>query len=386
MELLLKRITNLLTVKSIITLTMLAVFAFLTIRSGSWLTAYAGGYRGSVTGTARLDISGATFQNNIAATYCGDIGSVEMIIANTTVAKSSNYAIYMGPLDYTATYKHGSVQGDSVLTLGENVSATAVYGSARTNGHIYGDAVVILKGADLSQVPVKEKYPETKGTAAGHKLILAADITADVTLDSAYTLDLNGHDITGSLTVNGTMTVYDSATDDYTVADGVCGEITGAVTGTLAAKEGYIAAGNGFHKFGGQYISSVSLRPRNAGIYYSATVLADEVLMEALETGVAVSLADMPGTDFETDEDTLYATGTHGVLVQNILKGDSEDADRAITDIYAASFVKLPDGTVLVSEETVAYSLYDVLLLVRDQYPDEFADFVETHNIENWFI
>ena len=35
MEMFIKRITNLLTVKSIITLTMLAVFAWLTIRSGS---------------------------------------------------------------------------------------------------------------------------------------------------------------------------------------------------------------------------------------------------------------------------------------------------------------------------------------------------------------
>ena len=351
-----------------------------TIRSGSWLTAYAGGYRGSVTGTARLDISGASFQNNIAATYCGDIGSVEMTVANTTVAKSSNYAIYMGPLDYTATYKQGAVLGDCLLTLGENVSAAAVYGSPRTNGHIYGDAVVILKGADLSQVPVKEKYPDTKGTTAGHTLILAADIATNVTMDSAYELDLNGHDITGNLTVSGTLTVYDSATDDYTVADGICGEITGTVTGTLIAAEGYIAAGNGFHKFGGQYIRSVSLRPRNAGIYYSATVLADEILLKELETGVAVSLVNMPGTDFETDGDTLYATGTHGVLVQNILKGDSEDADRAITDIYAASYVKLPDGTVLVSEETVAYSLFDVLMLLKAQNPQAYEAFVNTWN------
>ncbi|MBR4863168.1 MAG: hypothetical protein IKU07_01225, partial [Oscillospiraceae bacterium] len=249
-----------------------------TIRSGNWLTVYAGGYRGSVTGTAKLDISGATVQNNIAATYCGNMGSVEMTVANTTVVNASNYAIYMGPLDYSATYKTGAVLGDSVLTLGKNVSAAAVYGSARTNGHIYGDAVVILKGADLSGLPVLAKYAETMGTTAGHKMILGADIAESFTLDSAFTLDLAGHDITGNLTVNGSVTVYDSATDDYDVSDGKYGEITGAVNGTLVAKDGYIAAAGGFHKFGGQYISSVSLRPGNAGIYYTATFLADEVL------------------------------------------------------------------------------------------------------------
>jgi len=198
-------------------------------------------------------------------------------------------------------------------------------------------------------------------------------------------LDLAGYDITGTLTVDGTLTVYDSATDDYDVSDGVYGQITGTVTGALAAKEGYIAAGGGFHKFGGQYISGVSLRPSNAGIYYSATVLADEVLMEALEAGVAVSLADMPGSDFETDEDTLYAKGNHGVLVQNILKGDNEDADRAIMDIYAAAYVKLPDGTVLVSENDVAYSLFDILMILKEQNTEAFQSFCSAYAIENWF-
>ena len=210
-------------------------------------------------------------------------------------------------------------------------------------------------------------------------------MSADITIDSALELDLNGCDINGNVTVDGTLTVFDSATDDYDVSDGKCGEITGNVNGTLAAKDGYIAVDGGYHKFGGQYISSVSLRPDSAGIYYTATFLADEVLLSALETGVAVSLTDMPGADFETDADTLYATGTTGVLVNNILKNDGDDADRAIMDIYAASYVKLPDGTVLTSENEVAYSLFDVLAILQTQNPEAFQSFVETHNITSWF-
>ena len=211
-------------------------------------------------------------------------------------------------------------------------------------------------------------------------LQLNRDVESDITVDPELILDLNGHDITGNLTVDGTLTVYDSATDDYDVSDGIYGEITGTVTGTLVAKEGYIAAADGFHRFGGQYISGVSLRPGSAGIYYTATFLADEVLLGELETGVAVSLADMPGADFETDEDTLYAKGTHGVLVQNILRGDADDADRAIQDIYAAAYVKLPDGTISISETEVAYSLFDILMLLKEQNPQAYESFVNTWN------
>lgn len=356
-----------------------------TICSGSWYAVYVGGYRGSVTGNAKLTMTGGWVYSNIAATYSGNIGSVEMNIENTAVEKQSTAAIYMGPVEYNASYQVGAVLGDSVLTLGKNVSAQAVYGSSRNRGNIEGNAVVKLAGADLNQVPLVAMSPITAGTTGGHKLVLAEDITNAVTLDSAFTLDLNGYDITGDIFVDGAMTVFDSATDDYDVSDGNYGEITGAVTGALVAEEGYIAAANGFHKFGGHYISGVSLRPGNAGIYYTATFLADKVLLETMETGVAVSLVDLPGADFETDSDTCYTTGTTGVMIENILAGDGEDADRGIMDIYAATYVKFADGTVQTSKETIAYSLYDILLLLQTQNPEAFQSFVETHNLQNWF-
>ena len=355
-----------------------------TVRSGKWRSVYAGGYRANVTGDAKLDISGAWVYQNISATYCGNIENVYMTISDTTVSAVATSAIYAGPLEYTATYKQGRVKGDSVVRLGENVSAPAVYGSSRTNGHIDGAAIIIADGIDLSAVPFYSRYADTKGTTAQVVLQLEENITKAVTLEGDFLLDLCGYDMT-DLTLTGTVTARDSATDDYTVADGICGEITGNVTGTLVAAEGYIAAANGFHKFGGQYISGVSLRPGNAGIYYTATFLCDEVLADALQMGVAVSLADMPTADFMTDEDTLYTTGTTGVMIQNILTGDTEDADRAIMDIYAASYVVLPDGTVLVSDAEVAYSLYDILLILKDQNPEAFNNFCTTWNISTWF-
>ena len=357
----------------------------ITIRSGKWRTIYAGGYRASVTGKAKADISGVWVYNNIAVTYCGNIGEAEMIISDAELVTNNPSFIYAGSIEYSDSKDVGAILGDSTVILGENISGLGAYTSSCLDGNINGTATIIAAGVDLSQFPVYAVRPGTTGTTNSAVLKLGADVTQDVTLDAALPLDLAGCDITGALTVDGSLTVYDSATDDYTVADGKCGEITGNVTGTLVAKEGYIAAANGFHKFGDQYISGVSLRPNNAGIYYTATFLCDEVLADALQMGVAVSLVDMPGADFMTDEDTLYTTGTTGVMIQNILTGDAEDADRAIMDIYAASYVVLPDGTVLTSENEVAYSLYDILLILKDQNPSAFKDFCTTWNISTWF-
>ena len=350
----------------------------LVIKSGKWRAVYAGGYNGSVSGTAKLEISNATVYAGIFTARMGNIGHVEMNISNTTVTTEG---IFAGTYTANSPKKLGFVKDGSVINLGENVSAPAMYCSARTYGGISGGVILTLKGTDTTKVPLVARY---SGLSVNYstdwiRVVLADDMSSDIILDPTMELDLNGYDITGKLTVDGTLTVYDSATDDYDVSDGIYGEITGTVTGNLVAKDGYIAAANGFHKFGGQYISHVSLRPQNAGIYYTATFLADKVLLDALETGVAVSLVDLPGADFETDADTLYATGTNSVLVQNILKGDADDADRAIVDIYAASYVKLPDGTVLVSEETVAYSLFDILMLIKEQNPAAYNDFVN-----NW--
>ncbi len=360
-----------------------------TIRSGDWRMIYLGGYYGDVTGLAKLDISNSSVYYSIVGSYRGNVGSLELKISNTAISKTTDktHGIFAGTYTANSNYNCGKLLGDAKIILGENVTAQAVYGSARTYGHVNGKVTVIADGADLSKIPVKARY---SGLSAAYRsgetlLQLNRNVAAELTMDPAVALNLNSYDITGNITVDGTLTVYDSATADYDVSDGAYGEITGTVTGTLAAKEGYIAAANGFHKFGGHYISGVSLRPGNAGIYYTATFLADEVLLAELETGVAISLVDMPGSDFETDADTLYTVGTTGVMIENILSGDAEDADRGIMDIYAASYVKLPDGSLLVSDTEVAYSLYDILIILKDENTEAFQRFVTTHNLQSWF-
>jgi len=347
-----------------------------TVRSGHWRNLYASSFNDHNGGNVKLTVQNCIVDTNVHTGYSRNIyGNSTLSFENVTIAGG----IYGG------NGSKNTVYGDVTILLGENVSVAAgVYAGSRTAGDVTGTVTVIADGVDLSAVAMYGKAANATGTVGNAVLKLARDVESDITVDPNFTLDLNECDITGNLSVDGTLAVKDSSTDDYTVADGICGRITGTVTGTLTAAEGYMAAANGFHKFS-QRISHINLRPGDAGIYYTATVLADEVLMQELEIGVAVSLVDLPGTDFETDADTLYTTGTNSVVIGNILTGDTEDVDRAIVDIYAVSYIKLKDGTVLVSDATVAYSLYDVLLLVREQYPDAFQSFCKTHNIENWF-
>ena len=347
-----------------------------TVRSGHWRNMYASSFNDHNGGDVKLTVHNCIVDTNVHTGYSRNIyGNSSLSFENVTIAGG----IYGG------NGSKNTVEGDVTIRLGENVTVkNGVYAGSRSGGDVKGTVTVIADGVDLNAIAIYGKAANDTGKVGKAVLQLARDVTCDLQIDPNFTLDLSGYDITGNVTVDGALRVCDSATEDYDVSDGVFGSITGNVTGTLTAADGYVAAANGFHKFD-QYISGVSLRPGNAGIYYTATVLADEVLMKEIETGVAVSLVDLPGADFESDEDTLYTTGSHGVLIQNILKGDTEDADRAIMDIYAASYAKLPDGTVLVSDENIAYSLYDVLLAIREQDPAAFEAFCNTYNITKWF-
>ena len=347
-----------------------------TVRSGHWRNMYASSFNDHNGGDVKLTVQNCIVDTNVHTGYSRNIyGNATLSFENVTIAGG----IYGG------NGSKNTVHGDVTILLGENVSvAGGVYAGSRTAGDVLGTVTIIADGADLSQLKLYGTAANATGKVGGAVLALARDVSCDIDVDPHFILDLNGCDITGTVTVDGTLTVKDSATDDYDVSDGLYGEITGAVTGTLAAAEGYVAAADGFHKLH-QYISHVNLRPGSAGIYYTATFLGDQVLMDEMETGVAVSLTDLPGADFETDADTLYTTGTSGVIIENILKGDFEDADRAIMDIYAASYVKLKSGTVLTSDEAIAYSLYDVLLLLQQQDATALTEFLAKWNIEAWF-
>ena len=58
------------------------------------------------------------------------------------------------------------------------------------------------------------------------EIIVLEEDTSNLTVNRDTYLDLNGHDLTGVSVTGGTLYIRDSATADYTVADGVYGQVT----------------------------------------------------------------------------------------------------------------------------------------------------------------
>ena len=82
-------------------------------------------------------------------------------------------------------------------------------------------------------------------------VITLQEDTADLTVTEDTYLDLNGYDITNVVVTGGTLYCSDSKTDDYAVADGDYGKITGTIEGNVVADQGYLqiaeADGISFH-------------------------------------------------------------------------------------------------------------------------------------------
>lgn len=130
-------------------------------------------------------------------------------------------------------------------------------------------------------------------------------------------------------------------------------------------------------------IQSVSLRPSAAGIYYGASFICDDVLKPYVDSfGVAVSLKDMPGTNFEDPGESLYtwADGRNlglgscnSVLVRNIMKDQTAATNKnnAQMPIYASAYMKLTmNGQIytMMGETTAQMSLKDVVQRIDKQW------------------
>jgi hypothetical protein len=137
--------------------------------------------------------------------------------------------------------------------------------------------------------------------------------------------------------------------------------------------------GESFHRFE-QKITGVSIRPSIAGIYYTASWNMDEVLAGKVHSfGVAVSLDGMPDAGFMGENSTALWTQfastalkngkpMTSVMIANIFSASAtNNGERGKDKIYAAPYIRLTDGTLLVSETEVAYSMYDVMKKADEQ-------------------
>ena len=207
--------------------------------------------------------------------------------------------------------------------------------------------------ATLLAMVVVPAYAAADG-AANAVTQLTQDAENLVVQGNTY-IDLNGHDILGVTVEDGTLYVSDSKTDDYTVADGDFGTVTG-ITGSVKAAEGYLAVTEAeavsFHRVD-LTLTSMTLRPAVAGVYYNSAFAADEVVAARVQTyGVALSIAAVPTAE---NLKTLcgysafkgFTSGEKsGTLLIGILKEDNPDATNnrnASMAVYGRAYLQV-DG------------------------------------------
>lgn len=218
--------------------------------------------------------------------------------------------------------------------------------------------------------------------SADYMVVSAGDL---VLSGGTYTVDLAGNDV--NITGSGAVYGMDSANDTYeNFGSATFGEgVTLAGTKTQIGEKTYFALNEGntytFHR-GGMDITSVTLRPSAAGLYYSAQWQCDEVLAKKIENfGVAVSLAEVPGDDFASSTDQMFTRQTgfvsgttgNGVLVSGILAEDrdSKNSSYGKMPIHAAAYVTI-DGQDYVGAAK-SYSLQSLLRLVSDNIYEYYA-------------
>ena len=257
---------------------------------------------------------------------------------------------------------------------------------------------------------VVEKQPYIVSATDSSETVLQAWNSGNysyVKLTSGFSVVLNGEtvmfDLAGNdliATGNGRVQVFDSANDtfDHTV----CGLVTFADTVTcdtevysptgiryVALKDGNRAT---MHRLE-MSIKTVTLRTSSAGLYYKAVFQCDRRMEQAVSAyGVAVSLADMPGSDFKTASTDMYtvsgekfisgATVTSGSVVGILKDGlsDKENNRRYQMQVYANAYMEL-NGQILMSDTSNAgknvnsagftgnaASLQEVILALDNRY------------------
>ncbi|MBR4863324.1 MAG: DUF4886 domain-containing protein [Oscillospiraceae bacterium] len=362
-------------------------------------TLLAGGtaktYGGNLYTTGTLDLQAASFVNGTAASGGRDIylttgsGKRTMTVgAGVTGEISVAFAaalfgeeVYGQAISYTAC-----TELNATMILEGNYNNAIL---CAKDGKLFVGAIAVTDGNSYTW------YTDTASAVAACpadkyvKLFIAQDVV--LTKDCA--VDLCGQ----TVNISGAYTLYgmDSSGDGYTQPTGkavVSADTTveqdvnvgGKRYITTSDETGYV-----FHRLENR-ISGVTLRPSADGIYFNGTFGCDETVSADIASyGVAVSVMDMPGKDFMTDEDTLYTNFdastlqggamVSGVLISGILKDERTAEINSVygkTPVYATSYLVMKDGTVVLGDgegnsDDIAYSLASVVSSIDSKILDE---------------
>ena len=250
---------------------------------------------------------------------------------------------------------------------GATIGLDSVYVlSPRMYGTVSGNTLVATA---LSGVAVKSGTQTTtyatlteacENLKKGNTIKLLADNSEDVTIPVDATLDLFGWDLTGKIEAAGTLTLKDSATDDFVAEDPMgVGVVSGTIAGDVQAAKNYIALKEAdgtttYHKYVLK-LTNVSLRPREAGVYYKADIKVDEMVREKqVQFGIAASVYDTEPS--LVSEKTLctsfgkedYNNGaTKGALFKDFLDNTNntvaKNTENAQTNVYGRPYLQYTD-------------------------------------------
>ena len=270
------------------------------------------------------------------------------------------------------------ITGVTADKFSANIVMEAVSGQP---GALSYDSKLVVAGATVVNADGEETWYVDNAQAAaacGENEYLKLYTINDLVLTKALTVDFNGQTV--AVSGNYQLSGMDSSGDGYELPKGKASgavnaaEITYAPNGNIylpVEESGEIT----FHRVGMQ-ITDVALRPSEAGLYYKAAFGGDSVVKGIIaEYGIAASLADVPDNDFreDPDSDSLWVgftgeitndTKKCGVVVKDILKqGNTNESnnENGRTSVFATAYITLKDGATYVSEQKIAYSLYDFM-------------------------
>lgn len=348
------------------------------------LAAVAGGQL-YITSTGVLNAKDTHIENGTAPKAPCIYSAGKVIVSGNTSIENIYFEPGITPGEMLTV--QGDYTGSVKLTLPTDTQAGADIGNLMDGGSIEhanisitsAELNVVANGSDLTtQLPpaasigntIFDSLEAALASATEGQTIVLRRSAEDVTVNTSVTLDLNGCDLTSLTAANGvTVYVSDSKTNDYTISDndyGRIGSVSGNVVGLETPTTRYmrIEESDGISYHGLRMdISSVSLRPKEAGMYFTSNFLGDEKLAPLVDSfGIAVNLVNSPDestlqldghfTTFTADQ---FNTGSDitSSIVTGIMKKTAEESvnkRNASIPICARPYVKLVDGNLLLGD------------------------------------
>ena len=340
--------------------------------------------------------------------------------AGSTV--STTYAQIVKLKDDLSTTVGGSFTG----TLTQCYEGTGLFVPSTSSGKLTVASAVLV--ADDGKITATTDPLTNWNSSDFTYLKLSADLTVEDLGEKVLCVDLNGYNLT--VGGSGTVKAFDSRNDTYNAS--LCGKIT--ANGTVKV-ESEVVAPNGnryialtdnnnitMHRVD-MYLTTVSLRASQAGIYYKATYKCDAAVEKKVtEYGIVLSVHNMPGADFFTAEESsdknAYTVGKNNFksgmtansgAVFGIMKTERDNATNDAygkIHVYANPYIRINSDSIHVGDtknvgksvtdtdfDGVACSLQDVLKKVDEIFfnydvsaRERVADFYQTwkNNGMNW--